>query len=130
MAQRQGRNRGQLDGSAGTVVTTANFTLGAGWGTAATFTVATGSNDRRGQLAITASTTGLAQATATVLHTFVDGAFASAAPFAFSTTTNDNSLTAASAFKATTVTTTTCLWTHSILPVDTKIYILNYWLIT
>lgn len=124
MPQNEGRTNKRLNGSAGTAAVAADFVLGAGWGGAATCTVLAGSNAQRGQISITASTTTPAQATASVVFTFPDGAWA-AAPKCIVTTTNNNSLTAASAFTWST-TTTACTFQHSILPVDTKVYVLNY----
>jgi hypothetical protein len=116
------KSTGQL-----TAVAASNFALGVGWGGAAVFALTAGSTDRAGQFTITASTTTPAQATATVVFTFADGAF-EVAPIAIITTTNTNSLTAASAM-AWTATTTALTMTHSILPVDTKVYTFNYVLI-
>jgi hypothetical protein len=130
MTQPQGMSStagGRLAGNIGTAVVSGDFVLGAGWAGGATIAVTAGSTVGRGSAVITAKTTTPAQATATVVFTFPDGAFA-AAPHCFTTTTNDNSLTAATAFANTTVTTTAVTWTHSVLPVDTKLYTIN-WLI-
>ncbi len=85
MAQKQGNNsatEGRLGGELGTVITSANIALGAGWGSTATVSaVDAGANDQRGNFTITAGGSGLAQNTATVTLTFVDGAYA-ATPYA------------------------------------------------
>lgn len=128
MAQPQGVSStagGRRDGSIGTASVAGDFVIGAGWGTVATISVLAGSNDQRGQITITASTTGVSQATATVVHSFRDGAWA-AAPWCRVACTNDNSLTAAAIVKVATPSTTACTWTFQVLPVDTKVYIMNY----
>ena len=116
---------GVLNGNIGTAVVAAtHVALGAGWGGAATATVLTGSNSQRGQISVTASTTTPAQATASIVLTFPDPY--TSAPFCIQKdTTNNNSLTAAATFTCVT-TTTTATFQFSILPVDTKIYVLNY----
>lgn len=128
MAQLQGGSSstgGRLDGSLQkTAPTAASFALGAGWGTTGSATMTAGSTDQRGELVITASGASFAQATATVTFTFADGAFA-AAPWPFAWSTNDNSIDTGR-FKVTTVTTTSVVFTFSLLPVDTKVYILRY----
>lgn len=132
MAQIQGTSTasgGRIDGSLQkNTVVAGDFALGAGWGGAATIAVATGSTDQRGQITITASTTTPAQATATVVFTFADGAFATAPRTVILTTTNDNSLTAYAGV-AYSVTTTALTMTYSILPVDAKVYKINYLII-
>lgn len=125
MGVKAGRTNQILDGSSGTAVTSAMFALGAGWAGGATIAVTAGSTQWRGSAVITAATTTPAQATATVIFTWPDPW--GAAPGAIlTTTTNNNSLTAASAFANTTVTSTAVTWTHSILPVDTKLYTINW----
>jgi hypothetical protein len=129
MPQRQGtttNDGARPDGSGAHAAVAGDFVLGAGWGTVATVTVLAGSTAVRGQITITASTTGVAQATATVVHTFGGGAWAAAPRGPFFQHTNDASLTAAAFWKAATPSTTACTWTYSILPVDTKIYIVDY----
>ena|SRR5689334_10050594 len=130
MAQPQGPSTtagGRLDGSIGTAAVAGDFALGAGWG-AGTKAVTTGSNAQRGELVITAVTGGgLAQATATVVFTFPDGAYASA-PWVYVDETNDNSIDTGR-FAVTTVTTTAVTLTFSLLPVNTKIYKLRYWVV-
>ena len=127
MAQPQGASTtaaGRLDGSVGTAAVSGDFALGAGWG-AGTKALTTGSNAQRGELAITAITGGgLAQATATVIFTFPDGAYASA-PFVYVDETNDNSIDTGR-FAITAVTTTAVTFTFSLLPVTTKVYKLRY----
>lgn len=130
MAQKQGNSStagGRLDGSIGTASVAADFVLGAGWG-GSTFEVTAGSNDQRGELIITCATGGgLAQATATIVHTYKDGAWA-AKPWCTVKCTNDNSLTAASDWTVaqSTTTTTACTWTFQVLPVNAKIYTVRY----
>lgn len=128
MPQTQGNSSsagGRLDGSLGGAAVAANFVLGAGWGGAATITVTAGSTDQRGEIVITASTTTPAQATASVVHTYRDGAWA-ATPWVMLESTNDNSLTAAFEFQITSISTTACTWQARVLPVDTKIYKIRY----
>lgn len=115
---------GRLDGSLQkTTAVVGDFVLGAGWGTTPIVALAAGSTDQRGTLTITADATP-AQATATVVHTFKDGAYA-AAPFAIVTSTNDAALDTGHVLASTT-TTTAATWTYQILPVDTKVYIIRY----
>lgn len=126
MAQNQGRKSndgGRVDGSLGTALAAGNVAIGAGWGTTATAAITTGSNDQRGQIVVTSSGTGQAQATATVVITFADGAWASA-PWAIVTTTNDNSIDTGHVTWSSTTTALTL--TFSLLPVDTKIYKISY----
>jgi hypothetical protein len=102
-----------------------DFVLGAGWG-ASTLVVTAGSTDKRGEIVITCATGGgLAQATATIVHTY--DAWPSA-PFPWVKCTNDNSLTAASDFtiNQASTTTTSSTWTYQVLPVNTKIYTVRY----
>ena len=125
MPQKQGSSSsdgGRLDGSIGTALVAAtHVALGAGWGGAATVVVAAGSNDQRGSLTITASTTTPAQATATVAITFADGAYAGT-PFAH-VNLQDNTQAITDGQPTDVACTTTVLsWTHSVLPVDTKTY--------
>lgn len=115
---------GRIDGSVGTAAVAADFALGAGWG-ATTKVVTAGSNAQRGELVLTCATGGgLAQATATVTFTFPDGAFASA-PFPMQDSDNDNGIDTGR-FTLTSKTTTTAVWTFSVLPVNAKIYKLRY----
>lgn len=127
MAQAQGIQStagGRLDGSIGTAAVAGDFALGAGWG-GSTKAVTSGSNAQRGTLTITGVTGGgLAQATATVVFTFPDGAYASA-PFVFTSSSNDNSIDTGR-FAVTSVTTTAVTWTFSVAPVNAKIYKLHY----
>lgn len=124
MAQKQGNSStdaGRLDGRIGTVVTSSNFALGAGWGSTATLEVASGSNDQRGSITVTSSGTGQAQATATVTLTFRDGAY-SATPFGF-VNLQDNTQAVTDGQPTDVLASTTALvWAHSVLPVDTKTY--------
>lgn len=128
MAQIQGNSSsagGRLDGSLQkTALTASAFALGAGWG-GSTAVLTAGSTDQRGELVITCATGGgLAQATATVTFTFADGAFA-AAPWPLAITDNDNSIDTGRWILGT-VATTSVVWTYSVLPVNAKIYTLQY----
>lgn len=131
MGQKQGNTStsgGRLDGSIGTAtVAASHIAIGAGWGTVATVTVAAGSTDQRGSCTVTASTTGVSQATATVTLTFADGAYAST-PFGFvNLQDNTNAITERQPTDVA-CTTTALSWTNSVLPVDTKTYTFN-WLV-
>jgi hypothetical protein len=131
MPQKQGpktSSGGRLDGSNGSAVAAANFAIGAGWGGTASFTVTAGSTDVRGQIVITASATTPAQATATVLMTFADGAYASA-PFPVVSLASSTSAVSDAQATAVVATTTTLAWTSGVLPVATKVYTYNYALI-
>ncbi len=131
MAQTQGNTStsgGRLDGSIGTTVTSAAITLGVGWGDGTLVkTIASGSKDQRGAVAVTSVGSNQAQATADVTLTFVDGAYA-AQPFGYAfLLTNDNAITERQPTAQ--VTTTTALaWRNSVLPVATKIYTFG-WLV-
>jgi hypothetical protein len=125
MAQKQGSSTtqgGRLDGSVGAAVAAGDFALGAGWGNSASVSaVASGSNDQRGIITITSAGTGQAQATATVLLTFKDGAYAGT-PFAkVQLIDNSNAITEAQP-QGQTISTTQLGWTHSVLPVASKTY--------
>ena len=128
MAQKQGKSSadgGRLDGSNGTAVTTAAIALGAGWGSS-TFTVADGSTDQRGQMTITGVTGGgLAQATATITFTFVDGAYA-ATPWPQIRSTSNNTDIDTGRVKVGTRSTTGWVGTYSVLPVNAKVYIIDW----
>ena len=126
MAQNIGRSNKRLDGSDGAVLAAGNIALGVGWGdSAATVTITAGSNAQRGRISILTAGSNQAQATATIVLTFPDGAWP-AAPFCLQKeTTNDNSLTNHTAFTVTT-TTTTATFTHTVLPVTGKNYVLDY----
>jgi hypothetical protein len=115
---------GVLNGNIGTALVAGDVVLGAGWGSAATKTITAGSNGQRGQIVVTASTTTPAQATATIVITFPHPY--TSAPFCINkSTTNTNSLTAAFEFTCVT-TTTTATFLATVLPVDTKLYTLDY----
>jgi hypothetical protein len=126
MAQQQGNSStssGRLDGSIGTAVTTAAFALGVGWGsTGAVTSVAAGSNDQRGSVLITAGGSGLAQATATVTFTFVDGAYTSTPFVRVQLVDNSNAVTESAVPQAQTATTTAASWKHNVLPVAAATY--------
>lgn len=124
MAQKQGRNRGRIDASSGTALVAGDVALGAGWGNTATKSITAGSNDQAGQIVVTSGGAGQSQATATVVITFSDGAYASTPRTAIVTTTNDNSIDTGHAKY--TVSTTALTITFNVLPVDTKIYTFNY----
>lgn len=120
---KQGRNRGQLSAEGQTDLAAGDVALGAGWGNSATKTISTGSNDVAGQIVVTSAGTGQSQATATVVITFKT-AYAVAPRVVLVTTTNDNSIDTGHATWS--ATTTALTLTFSVLPVDTKIYKLNY----
>lgn len=124
MAQKQGRNRGRIDGSSGTALAAGSVAIGVGWGTTGTAAITSGSNDQAGQIVVTASGASFAQATATVVITFGDGAYASTPRCVLVTTTNDNSIDTGHCTYS--CTTTALTITFSLLPVDTKIYKINY----
>jgi hypothetical protein len=119
----QGRARGQITAEGNTAIAAADVAIGAGWGNTATKTVTSGSNDVAGQIVVTSGGTGQSQATATVVITF-KSAYASTPRCVLVTTTNDNSIDTGHATYS--VTTTALTLTFSVLPVDTKIYKLNY----
>jgi hypothetical protein len=130
MAQLQGNSSsdgGRLDGSLQkTTVVVGDFALGVGWGSTASAALTAGATDQRGKITITSAGTGQAQATATVVFTYADGAFASAPtciPHVTSTSAIDEG-------KLTWTSTTTALTlTYSVLPVATKVYTITYALI-
>ena len=130
MAQIQGNSSaagGRIDGSLQrTALTTSAIAIGAGWGTTGSFTLLTGSTDQRGQITITASGASFAQATATAVLTFADGAFA-AAPFCIPHVTSNSAIDEGHLTWSSTTTALTL--TFSVLPVDTKIYKLTWLLI-
>lgn len=118
---------GRLNGSVGTAVAATDFVLGAGWGDS-TIEVTDGSTVSRGEMVITCVTGGgLAQATATCIFTYPDGAFR-AKPWFEVKCTNDNSLTAASDWTVTqaATTTTASTWTFQVLPVNDKTYTVRW----
>lgn len=121
---KQGRNRGQISSEGQTALVAAtDCVVGAGWGTASVFALTAGSNDVAGSFSITASTTGVSQATATLVITFKTP-YASTPRTVLTTSTNDNSIDTGR-YKAV-ATTTTLTLTHSLLPVDTKVYLGSY----
>lgn len=125
MAQKEGRNFGRINASAGTDITSANIALGVGWGDGATaVSVRSGSNDQAGQISVTSAGANQAQATATVTLTFTDGAYSATPIAAIITTTNNNSID--TGHVTYTLSTTALVMTFSVLPVDTKVYVFNY----
>ena len=101
----------------------ADFTIGAGFGTTPVVAVLAGSTDQRGQITITCDATA-AQATATVLLTFADGAYA-VAPIAMATVYSDNAITDSGSVRCVSSTTTMTM-TLDVLPVDTKVYVFKW----
>lgn len=126
MAQKQGNqttNGGRLDGSVGTALAAGDVALGAGWGTTATKAILAGSNDQMGRITVTSSGASQAQATATIVITFADGAY-NAAPMCIATVTSNSAIDEGHVTWSTTTTALTL--TFSVLPVDTKIYVFTY----
>jgi hypothetical protein len=113
--------------TASRVLVAGDVALGAGWGGAATFAILTRSNDQRGQIAITASTTTPSQATSTVTITFAQAW--EYAPFAFVVEAANTQVTAEEGVVDIATTTTTLIWLAGILPVDTKVYTYNWWVV-
>jgi hypothetical protein len=133
MAQIQGSKTsagGRLDGSnTKNAVTSAAIALGVGWGDGTLVkTVASGSNDQRGSVAVQSVGANQAQATADVTLTYVDGAYEST-PFGIvNLNTNDNAITERQPTAV--VTSTTALaWRNSVLPVATKIYTFGWFVV-
>ena len=129
MAQKLGNSStagGRITGDIGTALVAGDFTLGAGWGTTPVLAITTGSNDQRGKFTVTCDATA-AQATATVVITFTDGAFP-AAPIPHVMMFSDNAITDSGSVRATSTTTAMTI-TCDVLPVDTKIYTFHYVLV-
>lgn len=130
MGQNLGPNStagGILAGHLGNTVAASDFALGAGWG-GSTIAVTSGSTVHRGQATITCATGGgLAQATATVTLTYPGGAFPTA-PWIIPHTTNDNSVDTGR-FAVTTLAAASVVLTFSVLPVNAKVYVLNWILV-
>lgn len=120
---KQGRNRGQITAEGQTALAASDCVVGAGWGTASVFALAATANDVAGNFSITASTSGVAQSTATLVITFKTP-YAATPRAVLTNATNDNSIDTGR-FKAV-VTTTTLTLTHSLTPVDAKVYLGNY----
>lgn len=118
---------GRIGAELGTVVTSTNFALGAGWGTTATLAVTNAlSNDQAGTITITSSGTGQAQATANVTLTFIDGAYAGIPRAAIVTLqSSSNAVTEAQPTQVTS-STTALSWRHSVLPVAAATYRYSY----
>ena len=128
MAQLQGNlssDGGRLDGSLQktAVSATTHIAIGAGWGTTATKALVTPSSDQRGGITITSAGTGQSQATATVVLTFADTAWASA-PYCMATVTSTSAID--EGHVVCTATTTALTMTFSVLPVDTKVYTIKW----
>jgi shikimate 5-dehydrogenase len=127
MAQLEGNSSssgGRLNASLQkTTAVVGDFVLGAGWGGTATAVLLAGSTDQAGTLTITASATTPAQATATVVHTFKDGAYKNA-PHSMVIVTSNSAID--EGHVVSTTTTTAGTWTFSVLPVATKIYVFKY----
>ena len=113
---------GVLNGDIGTALAAGDVAIGAGWGTVATKAILTGSNAQRGRVAVTASTTGLSQATATVVITFPEPY--SSAPFCIPSVTSTSAIDEGHILW--TSTTTALTLTFSVLPVDTKVYTISW----
>lgn len=128
MAQPEGCSStagGRLNGSIGTAVVAGDIVLGAGWG-GSTHVVTTGSTVTRGEVVITGVTGGgLAQATATLVFTYPQGAF-SAKPWFF-VESRDSTLAASDWTVTQAATTTTALTiTHETLPVNARTYTVRW----
>lgn len=122
-----GRGEGQgftFEGQ--TALAAGDIALGAGWGSS-TVVIRAGSCDQNGHITITGVTGGgLAQATATITVTFKEP-FPNTPTGAIITTSNDNSITTGMPI-AYTLSTTALVMTYSVLPVNAKIYVID-WLI-
>lgn len=130
MAQKQGNSSsagGRIDGSLGSAVVAGDFTLGAGWGTTPVVAVLATSTDQRGQITITCDATA-AQATATVALAFTDGDYA-AIPHVECTVYSDSAITDTGHIRVATVSASGFTATLDVLPVDTKIYVIR-WFVT
>lgn len=130
MAQKQGSSStvsGRVGAEVGTVVTSANIALGAGWGTTASIAMTNAlSNDQAGTFTITSSGTGQAQATANVTLTFIDGAYEGVPRAAIVTLqSSSNAVTEAQPTQVTS-STTALSWRHSVLPVAAATYRYSY----
>jgi len=114
-----------INGSHGTATVAGDIVVGAGFGTTPVLAL-TRCNDRRGLIQVTCDATA-AQATATLVYTFSDGAY-SAAPAPIVNVYSDSAITDSGSVRA--VATTTALTiTLDVLPVDTKIYNFTYLLV-
>ena len=116
---------GRLTGKgAGPELSAADVAIGAGWGGAATKAVTAGSNDQRGEIVVTASTTTPAQATSTVVLTF-KRKFA-ATPFAVVIQSSNDEAATMQAPQSVVCTTSQLSFVSSVVPVATKIYKYSY----
>ena len=107
-----------------TVVVTGDFSLSAGWGTTATVSsVVTRSRDQRGTLTVSSSGTGQA-ANPTIVFTFTDGAWTTAAPFATIMREGGDQVTVG--VRVTAITTTSLTMTFDGTPVDTETYVITW----
>lgn len=130
MPQKQGSNSsssGRLGAENATTVTSANFALGAGWGTTASLAVTSAlSNDQAGTVTITSSGTGQAQATANVTLTFIDGAYEATPRSVIVTLQSSSNAVTESQPTQVTASTTALSWRHSVLPVAAATYRYSY----
>ena len=114
---------GRVTGDIGTDVVTGDIVRGAGFGTTSLISIQSGSNDVRGTLTVTCDATA-AQATATLVYTFSDGAYP-VAPHCMVNVHSDSAITDSGSVRST-CTTTALTITLDVLPVDTKIYVFTY----
>lgn len=119
----QSSSGGRLHATNATDLTSADFTLGAGWGTTPILAITAGSNDVSGHFTITCDATA-AQATATVVIVFTDGAYPNT-PHSVVTMFSDNAITDSGSVRSV-CTTTQVTITCDVLPVDTKDYTFSY----
>lgn len=113
---------------AGRDLVAGDVAIGAGWGTVATKAIKAGSNRTRGRIDVTASTTGPAQATATVTVTFPEPydeiPFAVVARDVEGEAANGDTITKGVYVKS--VSKTTLVLQADTIPVDTKILGFSY----
>jgi len=126
MAQRLGSDStkgGRVQCTAATDLTSAAFTIGAGFGTTSVLAITAGSNDISGAFTVTCDATA-AQATATIVIVFADLAYPNA-PHVLVNVYSDNAITDSGSVRSVTTTLQTTI-TLDVLPVDTKIYQFSY----
>ena len=127
MAQKLGSNSskgGRLTATGSTDLVAGQVSLGAGWGGAPDLAITAGSNDQAGRLTITAAVTTPAEATATVALTYTDLAYP-AAPVTLTNVYSDSAITDTGHIKSTSTTTVLTI-KFDVLPVATKIYVIDY----